>query len=574
MTKRIIIFVAVTAIALSVGLFCPGQWLIRSFHHAGYYFILISFFLWLVVFIRLFHRQTLPFLKKHWQGLLITFAVTGLIFTISPPQFKILADESNLIGVSMSMYQNKTISIPAQGLNLEYEKFRPASIVNKRPILYPFIVSIFHAILGYSPYNGFIVNFICGAFILFLFYVFISLFYSRYLAILSILIFAAFPIFGIWITSSGFEGLNLLFIIFFFLIYYRFLQTRDAATAELLFLTLVLLMQCRYESLIFGIVFLTLIKDLVRKDLVKQYSFFAYITPLLIVPILWQRRIFLNASEPVRMNSNLMETLGHGFHLQSFLTNLSRNIFTFSGIDPNYGFILIVSILSVFGGYLLIKEAVTKSGEMTSQMRYVVLTGAIMFILLFLIYSFYQWGNFNLPISNRLAIVFVPFFVFATIHCFQRILGNVQINAKIFLFVFWSLNLVYFWPYTSNQKIVHTLELTCEYNQVLNYLHHNYDTPKEKILLISDRPSLYFIYGYGSIDFAYANAREAEIDNYYSSYYNRILVLQRCLTETKAPLDNNKLNSGYKLIKTDKIKIKCSSNTYIRLSEVLELESG
>jgi hypothetical protein len=572
MTKRIALFGTLTAIALSVGFFWPGQWLVRSFHYAGYYFILISVFGWLVVFFRLFYHQIKPFFKNHYKGLLLSFALTGLIFIISPPQFKILADESNLIGVSLSMHQNKTTSIPAQGLNLDFEKFKPASIVNKRPVLYPFVVSIFHGILGYSPYNGFIVNFICGAFILFLFYVFTSRFYPRYLAILSIFIFAAFPIFGIWITSSGFEALNLLFIIIFFLIYHRFLQTRDAPTAELLFLTSVLLMQCRYESLIFGIVVLALIRHVARKDLVKQYTFFACIPPLLIVPILWQRRIFLNASEPVRMSLNLMETSGHGFHLQSFLANLSKNIFTFSGIDPNYGFILIVSILGIFGAYLLIKEAITKSGEMTPQTRHVVLTGTIMFVLLFLIYSSYQWGNFNLPISNRLAIIFLPFFVFASIHCFYRIFGNARINTKIFLFVFWSLNLVYFWPYASNQKIVHTLELTCEYNQVLKYLDHHYDTQREKILLISDRPSLYFIHGYGSINFAYANARLAELDGYSSNYYDRILVLQRCLTATDAPLDNNTLNSGYKRIGTDQIK--CFSNTYIQLSEVFNLESG
>jgi hypothetical protein len=569
MTKRITLFVTVTAIALFGGFFWPGQWLVQSFHHTGYYFILISVFAWLVVIIRLFCHQIKPFFKNHYKGLIVSFVLTGLIFMISPPQFKILADESNLIGVSMSMHQNKTTSIPVQGLNLNFEKFQPTSVVNKRPILYPFVVSIFHAVLGYSPYNGFIVNFICGAFILFLFYVFMSRFYPRYLAILSILIFAAFPVFGIWITSSGFEGLNLLFIIIFFLIYHQFLQNQDAPTAELLFLTLVLLMQCRYESLIFGIVILTMIRHLVRKDLIKQYSIFAWITPLLIVPILWQRRIFLHASEPVRMHSNLLETSGHGFHLQSFFINLSKNIFTFSGIDPNYGFILIVSILSIFGAYLLIKEALTKSAEMTPQTRHVVFAGTIMFILLCLIYSSYQWGNFNLPISNRLAVVFLPFFVFAAIHFFHRIPGNVRINTKIFLFIFWSLNLVYFWPYASNQKIVHTLELTCEYNQVLNYLDRNYNTREEKILLISDRPSLYFIHGYGSINFAYANARSAEIDGYSSSYYDRILVLQRCLTETRLPLENNRLNSGYKLVGTDQIK--CLSNGYIQLSEVWSL---
>jgi hypothetical protein len=572
MIKRIIVFVAAIAIALSAGLLWPHEWLIRSFHHTGFYFILMAFFLWLVVLIRIFYRQTVPFFKKHYKGLLVSFLLTGLIFAISPPQFKILADESNLIGASMSMYQNKTTSIPFQGFNLDYEEFKPISIVNKRPILYPFIVSILHSILGYSPLNGFILNFICGALILFLFYVYVYRFYPHYLSILSILIFAAFPIFGIWITSSGFEGLNLLFIIILFLVYHEFLVSKDGATAELLFLTAILLMQVRYESLIFGIVVLALLPHLIRKEMIKQYSLFTCIAPLLVVPILWQRRIFMHAAEPVRMNLNLLETSGQGFHLHSFFANLSKNIFTFSGIDPNYGFILLVSILSIIGAYLLIKDAIIKSSDMTSQARAAVFTGTIMFVVLFVIYSFYQWGNFNLPISNRLALVFIPFFVFPVIHCFYRILGNAREHLKIYMFVFWSLILVLFWPYASNQKIVHTLELTSEYNQILDYIEHHYDTRREKILLISDRPSLYLIHNYGSINFAYANARPGEIGNYSDNHFDRVLLLQRCLTATKAPLDSNKLNFPYKMIKTDKIKY--DSKTFIRVSEIFNLESS
>lgn len=569
MMRRLTLIICVSGIALCVGLFWPGKWLIWSFHYTAFYFVLISVFLWLVVLVKLFYRNVLLFLKKHYPGFIVSFILIGLIFTMSPPYFKILADESNLIGASMSMHQNKTTLIPYQGLNLDFEAFNSASIVNKRPILYPFVVSIFHSILGYSPYNGFIVNFICGALILFLFYVFVFRFYPHYLAILSIFIFAAIPIFGIWITSSGFEGLNLLFIIIFLSVYHNFLLTKDAPTAELLLLTLILLMQCRYESLIFGVVMLALIPHLIRKDMIRQYSLFACVTPLLIVPILWQRRLFMNISEPVRMNLNLIETPGQGFHLPSLFTNFSKNIFTFSGFDPNYGFILIVSILSIAGAYMLIKDGIIKSSEMTSDARHVVLIGTIMFVLLFLIYSSYQWGNFNLPISNRLAMVFLPFFVFATIHCIHRILGPVQLNAKIFLFVFWSLNLVYFWPYASNQKIIHTLQQTCEYNQVLNYIDYNYDTQREKILLISDRPNLYFIHGYGSINFLYANDHATKLENHFNSYFDRIFVLQRCSTATKAPLDHNKLNSSYKLIHTDKIK--CSTKSFIRLSEVLEI---
>jgi hypothetical protein len=568
--RRLILIIGISLITLGFGLLWPFEWLSWSFHHLGFYFILISVFLWLIVLFKSCYRNILPFLKKQYPGFVASIIFISLIFTMSPPYFKILADESNLIGTSMSMHNNKTVWIPHQGLNLNYERFKPATVANKRPILYPFAVAIFHSLIGYSANNGFVVNFICGLLILFFFYVFIARFYARDLAILSLFIFAAIPIFSFWITSSGFEGLNLLFIILFFIAYHRFLVTKDAPAAELLFLTFVLLVQCRYESIIFGIMLLILLPRLLRKDMIKQYSPVTFFTPLLIVPILWQRRLFLDLIEPVRMNSDLLKTSGQGFHWQSLWINFSKNIFTLSGLDPNYGFIVIVSVLSIAGAYMLIKEGLTRSGNMASETRYVVFAGTLMFILLFLIYSAYQWGNFNLPISNRLAVVFLPFFVFASIHCIYKIFGPVQLQAKIFLFVFFSLNLVCFWPYAAHQKIIHVLQPSCEYNQVITYFDDRYQTQAEKILLISDRPGQYLIHGYSSIDFEYANDHTAELAGGFNNYFDRIFVLQRCSSATGTPGVNNQLNSAYKLNHTNKVK--CSSQSFISILEVLEID--
>ena len=328
-------------------------------------------------------------------------------------------------------------------------------------------------------------------------------------------------------------------------------------------------MQCRYESLIFGIMILTLLPQLMRKDMIKQYSLIPFLTPLLIVPVLWQRRLFLDLIEPVRMNSNLLKTSGQGFHLQSLLTNFSKNIFTFSGLDPNYGFIAIVSVLSIAGAYMLIKDSVTRSSQMASETRYVVFAATLMFAVLFLIYSAYQWGNFNLPISNRLAVVFLPFFVFATVHCIDKALDHKQLKIKIFLYVFFSLNLVYFWPYASHQRIIHVLQPTCEYNQVLNYFDRHHQTRTEKILIISDRPNQYLIHGYSSVDFNYANDHLTALAGGFNNYFDRIFVLQRRLSATGTPLDDNTLNPAYKLNPFHTIK--CSAQSFISIFEVLKI---
>ena len=107
------------------------------------------------------------------------------------------------------------------------------------------------------------------------------------------------------------------------------------------------------------------------------------------------------------------------------------------------------------------------------------------------------------------------------------------------------------------------------YNKILNYIDHHHDTELEKILLISDRPNQYFIHCHGAIDFAYANNHSAELKTYFDSYFDRIFVLQRYATANQAPLKDNELNAAYQLNATGKIK--CSFKSFIRISEISEI---
>lgn len=80
--RRLILIICILIIALGVGFLRPGKWL------------------------------------SQYPGLIVSVVFIGLIFTMSSPYFKILADESNLIGTSLSMHPNKTAWLPYQGLQL------------------------------------------------------------------------------------------------------------------------------------------------------------------------------------------------------------------------------------------------------------------------------------------------------------------------------------------------------------------------------------------------------------------------------------------------------------------------
>jgi hypothetical protein len=269
--RKIILLIFIICASFLVGILTPKHYISTFFEDLGYYFILVSFILWATYLFRLYFKKIKDIFLKHYQALLLSILLLVFIFCIAPPKFKVLSDETNLIGVSMTMYQSKKASLPLKGFNLEYKKPEYNSVIDKRPLLFPLLVSFVHSVRGYSAFNGFVVNFIAGVGVLFIFYLFIYTHFSRIYGLLSILMFASFPGFVTWVTSSGFETLNLFFIIFTIFLFNKVITTRSIQHAELLFLTLLLVSQSRYESIIF---------TLERID-ISAYDHYLYYTDLI-----------------------------------------------------------------------------------------------------------------------------------------------------------------------------------------------------------------------------------------------------------------------------------------------------
>ena len=165
--KQIIGLVLIIIASILLGILPAKKNTLFLFEYTGYYFILVSFFLWLIYLFRLYLTKLKSILLEHWSGLLFSTIIMVLIFCIAPPRFKVLSDETNLVGISMAMYQSKKASLPLRGYNVDYREPEYFSKIDKRPIFYPFLISVVHTLRGYSAYNGFIVNFFCGILTLF-----------------------------------------------------------------------------------------------------------------------------------------------------------------------------------------------------------------------------------------------------------------------------------------------------------------------------------------------------------------------------------------------------------------------
>jgi hypothetical protein len=498
--KKLPVFIGVALISIAAGLVPPSVQAGLLFKTSSYYFIFALFFIWLVRLISIYRVRLKERLLRHYPVIFFSIALTTLIFINSPPQFKVLADETNLIGISKMMHENRTTILPIEGISTEYRDSDYLTIPAKRPIFFPFLLSVVHALTGYAATNGFILNFVISCGILILFYLTTIRLLPITCGRLAVLLAVGAPIYMINVTSSGFEALNLLFILFFSLFLIEvFHSGGEIKQTELLLLTTLLLAQCRYESAVFIIIAGICLLPLMFKS--KFFSRMSYLTcmmPIFLVPVLWQRKLFMGQVEFNRISHEMIEVAEKTFSLGHLGANFDDNIFVLLGLNPAYGFTPILSILAISGIYMLIKTYIRKDPVEIRPAIWVNLT--VSAVLLFLIISSYFWGNFGLTMDNRLALAFLPFLVWPAVYALYRIqnrFGN-RFAAIVPLFVIF--HIIFFWPIGSQQRLVHSLSLQYEYNRVLAYLEPRY--PKHgSTLIIAEQPNLYIVHNYSAMRF-------------------------------------------------------------------------
>ena len=565
--KKLVLILSVICASILIGLLPSLKSIYLIFENSGYYFIFAAFSLWVAYLFKLYANRFKSLILKHYSGLLLSTLIIVLVFWIAPPKFKILNDETNLIGVSMSMYQSKKISLPIQGVNLDFRNAEYQSSIDKRPLLYPFLVSLVHSVWGYSADNGFVVNFICGVLALFIFYLLVAAHLPKLYALLAILIMASLPNFFMWVTSSGFETLNLFFIIFTIYCFNSVIASRNIARAELLFLTLVLVSQCRYESAIFTLALLILLPWLVKKESIAAFSIITYVTPVLFIPILWQTRLYADLPVVNKVLTGVAQVpnMYDAFSFHHLITNSADNLVVFLGLDPHLGFSWVVSAMALAGIYLMTKRLIVDHRRNGHEYRTMWLYGFSTFCLLYLVQVSFYLGNMRLYTQNRFAMAYLPYMVLPAVYCIHRCIDRFDISKKIFISIFFGFHLLYFWPYGSQQLLVHKGVIPYEYNRTLGYLKDHFK-PSANIMIIAERPNLYIVRYKGAVDFAYANQNMERIKDFYGKEFDHILVLQKCLHKTRAPLETHRMDNSYQLVTLKNLNL--TQTAYLKISKV------
>ncbi|MBP6507968.1 MAG: glycosyltransferase family 39 protein [Opitutaceae bacterium] len=342
--------------------------------------------------------------KNRWPWGVV--AGCGLVLIIHEAYgFKVLMDEVMLLGTSMTMHLEKKALVPMRAHDIiGYFQLLDGQL-DKRPLFFPFLVSLLHDGIGYRPENPWILN--TGLTFVFLGLVYLlgqKLSNRRSGGIVAVLLLTGLPLLAQNATGAGFELLNLTMLAAAIWLGIRWLEQRNHDTLTAFCLAGVLLAQVRYESVVFllPVALLILWGWWLERRVVLSWPVVA--VPLLLLMYPLQHRVFSvrDSSWELASRSEYTQVFSPDYIIANFGHALSF-LFDTSGNASNS---LVLSALGVLALPFLALWTLRVLRKPQDQPAAAVTLAvfATGFAIWLGIMMCYFWGQFDDPVIRRLSL--------------------------------------------------------------------------------------------------------------------------------------------------------------------------
>lgn len=382
----------------------PVSTALSLLRYGGYYVILLTFILWLAAVGRLVRSsaQPAPRPREQWAaaGLMLLLAV--LAVTHETFRSKILYDEYVLQSTAYNLHYFRDNAAMVRGYEIQGVFLPTDSYVDKRPIFFPFLLSLVHDLSGYRLGNVFGLN--TGLFLVALGLVgWVGWKLNGWRGgLLAIGLLGSLPLFAQNATGSGMELLNLCMLLAVILHAAAWLARPEERTLSGLVLGVVLLVQSRYESALYVLpAALIIVLGWWRaRRLIITGTVLA--APLLLLPVALQQKVISNSPLMWELRDNQTSR----FSVEYLAGNLkgAYQFFTATGVTQANS-----PLLGLLGGAALLvvgwrlwrhRARLLETGPLPVSLLafgagILAVTGLIMF---------YYWAELNDPMAARFAL--------------------------------------------------------------------------------------------------------------------------------------------------------------------------
>lgn len=489
-------------------------------------------------------------------GVALALGVVGAVVMISAAEweYRVLADEANLLGLAMSLNIDRTYRNILEG-SFYYDTFH-ASVysLDPRPALHPFLMSLLHDTFGYQSYHGFVLNFAASALAIAA-VVYIGWQLSGFLVgLLAGSMLLASPIFLLSGTSAGFEPLNLAVTTIAAWATYMYIKDPRPRRLELMAFAAVAAAHCRYESVLFVLPVGAAVFYRWQDLKFDRRSWILFVVPALLIPYCWQRALHalaheVDASKPVfsprYLGPNLKQFYRYAFDRGS------------SDFPMNHW----IACLAAGGLVLLLTYLLQRSRS--NRERIALGLGIAGVLLVFLTHMSCWVVDFRTVAVQRYATSYAAGLALLAAWPLWRLSQIPAIGRAI------ALSLAAFVVMHGLAKAGHNtqgrwLTLYREYKMNLAFLSQQ---PKEGTTFIADRPGMYAVHEYGAMSFESANKNpKGVLDGIRRKLTPRVFVEQRYyynrLSKPEPKLSDK--------LKTEPVlEYQNDANYYVRISRVL-----
>lgn len=404
----------------------------------GFWFVLVAFAIFASALWQSFRGQILALRWNSidWVSVLVIGLGGTVLLVHETFGFKIVMDEIMLLGTSMSMHFDKTVLTPVRGNDIQGTFVILDGMMDKRPLFFPFLVSLLHDLTGYRPANSLILNGCLTFVFLGLINAVGRLLAGRVAGWLGVALFAGLPLLAHNATGGGFELLNLVMILGTLLLGARLIDRCDETAMTAFCFSALLLAQVRYESVIYllpvaGIVLWVWWR---AERLVLPWP--VLFAPLLMIHYPLQHRIFDLRASAWELGSRPGSTTP--FSPSYIVDNLSHALAFFFGRAADQPNSLLLSALGLIAVPFFVLTLVKWLKTLTHEKPVKVATTffAVGFAAQFALLMCYFWGKFDDPVIRRLSLPTHLGLVLAILAILPQIAGAAAVRVLLGMAVF------------------------------------------------------------------------------------------------------------------------------------------
>lgn len=526
----------------------------KLFAYGSYYLILLMVLTWAVTGLVLLKQLAFSprtFIRKYWPGILAAVLLTAAVFCSVRVRFKTLSDETNLLAVSQSMARDKTCFNSTMA-KYYYNNLHPFNHeIPKRPLVFPFMVSILHTICGFRHQNAFAMNFI----VMFLFlaglYAAVRRTSDAGTAVAAMLLVIACPVFTVFGTSGGFDIMNTAFFAVVMAAVFCFLKHPSPASLAFVIASCLVCGNVRYESIMFvGLVPLLLCRK-IKWPHIKGSCLVICLAPLVSLPYIWQR-ILRNDAYQNPEGTAVFSISALAENLRTFFTNLIK----FDYYLPYAGLLSAAGIL-IFA-WLAVHVIRKRTGFEPYQRNFMTVLAASLGISTFLYFSHF-FGVYTHPSSARFFITLSVALALSPVA--MRILKPDILSGRTVLIIA-AVCFCFYHPIAVEGRFINALMGNRRTEHGMMILKRLND---RNIMVVSTHPGQFTAMGYGAVNFAWANANKDQLlKEARRRLFSKMVVFQEVSYETGRPTPETALPDNWRL-KTI-YSIQFSATEYLRAS--------